>query len=93
MTTRLDLTEAPVSTNELHLDDQTLELARQQASARNDSIESFVSEAIVRYAQSGRPAAGRTGVIGAMADYADMLDKAVDRAYRDREELPLRRAE
>lgn len=80
-----------MSTDELHLDAQTLARAKLLAAEQSLSVEEFVAEAIRRYeVTSGVERAPSASMIGLFADVPELVDQIVQEAYRDRESWPHR---
>jgi len=79
-----------MSAHDLHLDEATFALALQMAKERNVSVEELITSAIDQLRAAPAVANGTTELIGAMADYAEVLDEVVADAYRNRAVQPLR---
>lgn len=79
-----------MSTDEIHLDEQTLARAKRLAQERNVSVAAIVSEAIERFSIAPSEPSNGKDIIGAFSDCAELLDKIVEEAYQARERYPLR---
>jgi hypothetical protein len=80
-----------MSTDELHLDEQTLARAKRLAAENGISVEELVSKAIDRFTPtpSEKPASPDS-VIGLFSDVPELMDEIVEEAYRNRESRPFR---
>lgn len=80
-----------MATGEVHLDEATYARAKKLADAKRVTVEEIVSAALEQFlgtTTSRQPEAD--SLIGLFADAPDLLDQIVERAYRDREQYPLR---
>ena len=76
-----------METIELHLDEQTLEHARQLAAARQVSVEELLKEALSRMRA---PSTTDDPITGMFANEPELLDQIVEEAMQARERDPFR---
>jgi hypothetical protein len=80
-----------MSTDAIHLDEQTMACVMQLAEENNMSGEEVISQAIYRCAATPTDQhTANESIIGLFSEVPQLIDEIVEEVYRDRETMPFR---